>query len=345
VIVPQNPIVSLERRQIERIIRFKDLPYNPFRRSLYTVKQLMKGYDPNVPGKSLDEIIAVHYNRDKKMPSIHEALAQRIHDHAIDTALYRFAKPKGKERRKIIGVMGGHSKTRADKSYHLVAKLTWQLGREGFAIVSGGGPGIMEASNLGAYLSAYEKNTIVDRALEILSKSTDYHKDRPGYIRAAFEVRREFPNDSGESLAIPTWAYSDEPTGQFSSSIGKYFSNSIREDGLLAIAADGVVFAPGSAGTLQEIFQDATHNSYWTFKTRGPMVCLDPDFYLKPPSIYEVLKAQAHRADNLHGPYDDMVGVFATAEEIVDFIKAHPIRQEPGAAMQRTFGLSNLRIM
>jgi hypothetical protein len=201
----------------------------------------------------------------------------------------------------------------------------------------------MEASNLGAYLSTC-KSGAVDQALELLSKSADYKKDRKGYVNAAFEVRRRFPNDSGESLAIPTWAYSDEPTGQFSSWIGKYFSNSIREDGLLAIAADGIVFAPGSAGTLQEIFQDATHNSYWTFKTRAPMVFLDKEFFLKPPSIFEVLKAQAHRADNLHGPYDDMVGVFDTAEEIVDFIKAHPIRQEPGAPLGRTFGLSNLQL-
>jgi predicted Rossmann-fold nucleotide-binding protein len=335
--------LKLERRQIEKIIRFKDIPYNPFRRGLYTVKELMKGYNPDVPGESLDEVIADHYNRDKKLPSIHEALAQRIHDHAIDTALYRFAKPKPEHRRKLIGIMGGHSRTRADKIYQLVAHLTWQLRQEGFAIVSGGGPGIMEAANLGAYLSSY-KSDAVDQAIEILSKNTNYKNDRRAYINAAFEVRKKFPEDSGESLAIPTWAYSDEPMGQFSSWIGKYFSNSIREDGLLAIAADCVVFAPGSAGTLQEIFQDATHNSYWTFKTRAPMVFLEKDFYSKLPSIFDVVKAQAHRPDNLHGPYDDMVEVCATAEEIVDFIRAHPIRYEPGVAPKRTFGVTNLRL-
>ena len=108
---------SLDERAIRRIIRFKGLPYDPFRRSLYTVAELMEGYNPNVPGKSLDDIIAEHYQcHNKSMPDIHEALAQRIHDHAIDMALYRFSKPKGKQRRKIIGVMGGHSKTRGDKT-------------------------------------------------------------------------------------------------------------------------------------------------------------------------------------------------------------------------------------
>jgi hypothetical protein len=100
-----NAITGLERRQIEKLIRFKNLPYNPFRHSLYTVKELMRGYNPEVPGKSLDEVIAQHYNRGKKMPNIHEALAQRIHDHAIDTALYRFAKSGSIERRRIVGVM------------------------------------------------------------------------------------------------------------------------------------------------------------------------------------------------------------------------------------------------
>ncbi len=336
---PQSD-ANLDRKRIEKIIRFKDLPYNPFRRSLYTVKELMKGYNPDVPGKSLDEVIADHYNHDKKMPSIHEALAQRIHDHAIDEALYRFAKPSKGGRRKIIGVMGGHSKTRADKSYQLIAKLTWQLRQEEFAIVSGGGPGIMEAANLGAYLSSY-KSDAVEQAIEILSKSTDYKKDRKGYINAAFEVRRKFPKDSGESLAIPTWAYSDEPTGQFSSRIGKYFSNSIREDGLLAIAADGVVFAPGSAGTLQEVFQDATHNSYWTFNTRGPMAFLDRDFFSREPSIFAVVKAQASLGSD---PYDDLVDLFSTAEEIVEFIKAHPMRMKPGTTLKRTFGFSRLHL-
>jgi hypothetical protein len=158
--------------------------------------------------------------------------------------------------------------------------------------VSGGGPGVMEAANLGAYLSSYE-SAAVDESVEILKKSPDYTK-RTEYIAAALKVRKKFKKDSGTSLAIPTWAYSDEPTGQFFSWIGKYFSNSIREDGLLAIAADGIVFAPGSAGTLQEVFQDAAHHSYWSFNTRAPMIFLDQDkSYSKSPSILDVVKYQA----------------------------------------------------
>ena len=53
----------------------------------------------------------------------------------------------------------------------------------------------------------------------------------------------------GPSLAVPTWFYGHEPSNLFASHIAKYFSNSIREDTLLAVALYGIVFAPGSAGT------------------------------------------------------------------------------------------------
>jgi hypothetical protein len=54
----------------------------------------------------------------------------------------------------------------------------------------------------------------------------------------------------GESLAVPTWYYGQEPTTPFATKIGKYFQNSLREDGLITIAAHGIIFAQGKAGTL-----------------------------------------------------------------------------------------------
>ena len=65
-----------------------------------------------------------------------------------------------------------------------------------------------------------------------------------------------------------------EPISLFASHIAKYFSNSIREDGLLAVATAGIVFAPGGAGTMQEIFQDGAQNAYRVFG-RSPMAFLD----------------------------------------------------------------------
>ncbi len=337
---------AAERRAIERIIRFKELPYNPFRTRLYTVKELMAGYDPAHPGRSLDERIAKHFNGRPKSgrahPNVHEALAQRIHDHAIDSALYRFAQPAGRPRRKLVGIMGGHSLTRDHDIYRLVATLAWSLRQEGYSIVTGGGPGVMEAANLGAYLSGYRVED-VNSAVEVVKQAPDYGKDPTAYIAAATQVRKNFSRDSGESLAIPTWAYANEPTGQFSSLIGKYFANSIREDGLLAIASDGVIFAPGSEGTMQEVFQDACHNAYWTFGTRAPMVFLDnkDSFFTSPPSIFDVVQAQASRQKP---PYASLVAVYTDIPAIVEFIKTNPPAPKPGAPAVRTFGLTNLKL-
>ena len=309
-----------EREIIRRVIRFDGLPYNPFRETLYTVKELMAGY----PDETLDQRIAEHYKaHGGNLPDVHEALAQRIHDHAIDSAVQSFVSSDERSSKRIVGVMGSHSTARdVDGDYSRVVKIGWNLARRGFVVVTGGGPGMMEAANLGAYMSEREEKDLMD-ALKTLSAFPDYTKDPKGYVNAASAIRAKY-TDSRQSLAIPTWAYSDEPTGLFSSAIGKYFSNSIREDGLLGIAQWGVVFARGSAGTLQEIFQDAAHNSYWSTGFRGPMVFLDAGFFTAPPSIFDVLQNRA-RLDK----WGDMVSVCSSSEAAVEFILSHPRVPQP----------------
>ena len=68
--------------------------------------------------------------------------------------------------------------------------------------------------------------------------------------------------DAGRSISIPTWFYGHEPTNVFATDIAKYFSNALREDTLLHRCEGGVVFLPGQAGTVQEIFQAVTENFY-----------------------------------------------------------------------------------
>ena len=77
---------------------------------------------------------------------------------------------------------------------------------------------------------------------------------------------------------MPTWFYGHEPPTPFATDIAKYVSNALREDGLLAIARHGVVYAPGEAGTLQEVFQDAAQNAYRTHGWFSPMCFLDLPF-------------------------------------------------------------------
>ena len=128
----------------------------------------------------------------------------------------------------------------------------------------------MEAANLGAYL-ATEDSGAVENAVAILARSPEFGE--PGYHEQALKVMENYPVGH-DSLAIPTWFYGHEPSNLFATRIAKYFSNGIREDVLLAVSIHGVVFAPGSAGTTQEVFMDATQNHYATFGWYSPMVFL-----------------------------------------------------------------------
>ena len=74
-------------------------------------------------------------------------------------------------------------------------------------------------------------------------------------------VRARWPGATAGS-AIPTWFYGHEPPNVFAGGIAKFFQNSVREATLLRRCDGGIVFLPGAAGTVQEIFQDACENYY-----------------------------------------------------------------------------------
>ena len=131
-------------------------------------------------------------------------------------------------------------------------------------------------------------------------------------------MRERYPNGT-DSLAIPTWFYGHEPTNQFASHVAKYFSNSIREDGLLALANHGVVFTPGSAGTVQEVFQDATQNHYGTFELTSPMVFLNADFWTNDLPVKSLItKLAGDRA------YANLIAFVNTPEEVLNFLSENP---------------------
>jgi len=293
----------------------KNLPYNPFRSRMYNWQDLLKkapGYSINI-----DLVIYEHFFCSKFNPSINEALWQRIHDHAMDDALRGLIEPnhKGETSKKIIGIMGGHSVLRTDPNFIKVAHTARLLSSNGYFIASGGGPGIMEASNLGAYFGNYNKEEL-DDALVLLEKSPHYNDD--GYADAALQVLDKYPNGN-ENLAIPTWFYGHEPSNVFANHIAKYFSNSIREDTLLAISTYGIIFAPGSAGTTQEIFMDAAQNHYCTFNFYSPMIFLGIERYTKQTKIFELITQLSEGME-----YGKLLHLTDEPEDVLEFIKGHP---------------------
>jgi predicted Rossmann-fold nucleotide-binding protein len=284
-------------------------PYDVRPQRLYTRDDLMAGWhrgadhSMTLDGRIYDYVKA-HGGR---APDVDEGLAQRTHDHYIDVALARFL---AKVNRPVVGIMGGSRTVAADPNYRHVVRLAAALTQRGYLVVGGGGLGIMEAANLGAYLadrSAAER----EEAVDVLAAAPPYAEDPPGYIGVEVDIRERFA-PGGQSLAIPTWVNPGEPISQFASHIAKYFSNSIREDGMLAVATGGIVFAPGGAGTMQEIFQDAAQNADRIFG-RSPMAFLDTEHYCVQTGLYTALERQARRLG-----FTDLLSVGDEPEQILE---------------------------
>lgn len=299
---------------------FPELPglaFDPYRPHLYLQGELLAGWEPGDAASFDDALDSRIYRWSARHgkgvnPPVLDALARRLHDHAVDDALDEFL--AGRDA--VVAVMGGHSVVRTDAAYRTVAELGRAMAQEGWTVATGGGPGAMEAANLGAWLAPYA-DTALDRALDVLSTEVDYRRP-DAYLTAGRRVLDEF-TVGAESLAVPTWFYGHEPTNQFATHVAKYFANSIREDGLLALARRGVVFAPGAAGTTQEVFQDAAQNHYAVFGDASPMVFLDRAFWTERLPAEPLLRRLAGEH-----PYAALIGTADTAAEAMDFLRAHP---------------------
>lgn len=300
-------------------------PFDPFRVSLYTPEELLDGFDVGHPesyAKTPDAVIYAHY-KDPNNSGLDDVLARRIHDFSIGDALDdNIAAWAGEG---VVGIMGGHSVPRGTPAYVAAAQLSRTLAREGFLVVTGGGPGVMEAGNLGVYVAPHSDDALDDAIREL---ATAPAHDDPNYLVPSFRIRQKFPpppKRAFRSLGVPTWFYGHEQPNIFATYIAKYFENSVREEGLLAIASRGVIFAEGSAGTLQEIFQNACQNYYRSYRQSAVAMILFGVDYWNPPGdgtagrskkVYPLLMKVAAEAGFAH-----LVRVTDSIEEIAAMIR------------------------
>lgn len=270
-----------------------------FRSHLYTAHDL---YDEYVPGhpetlqKCFDTRVYRHYLKTGKFPSnIREALARTLHDHSISDCLHNLLDTWPVK--SLVGVMGGHSLRRDEPGFAQIARLGKQLTEEGCMMISGGGPGAMEATHLGAWMAGRNELELLD-ALHILRTAPDFTSS--AWLDTAMRTRMRYPQNDYMSLGIPTWLYGHEPATPFATHIAKYFDNSIREDGILTIAMGGIIYTPGSAGTLQEIFQEAVQNHYLSYGLSSPMIFLGKDYWNREMPVWPLLQDLVERGKYQH---------------------------------------------
>jgi predicted Rossmann-fold nucleotide-binding protein len=292
----------------------------------------MSGFDPLHPesfAKTLDFQIYHSYVAEGGAMSENyfASMMQSLHDNSITQALRVLLAGK-----RCVAIMGGHQLQRNEPLYEQITVLSRAFTRSGLLVASGGGPGAMEATHLGAAL-ANEPDEALPAALARLAE----HPSLPGILknmmaadatfdptviaaahgwyRPAVEIWRSLTSP-GASLAVPTWHYGHEPTSPLATHIAKYFQNSIREDGLLAIATQGIVFAPGKSGTIQEIFQDANQNYYRVFKVFSPMVLLDTHYWTVTHPVEPLMRSLFAPSD-----YERFILVTDSLEEAREFIE------------------------
>ncbi|MBQ1252947.1 MAG: hypothetical protein IIY05_01195 [Alistipes sp.] len=313
-VIPEQMINRLDNRcYIFPSIR---KPFNCFPAQLYDSASLYAGYQPECEasfGDCYDTRVYRHYVGKGKISSdISEMLARALHDHSVSDSLHEMLARY--DERRVVAVMGGHALLRTEDNYVKIAQISKQLTEMGYLMVSGGGPGAMEATHLGAWMAGREDDELLE-AVGML-RIAPHYKDE-GWLRSAFAVMEQFPcREDFCSIGMPTWFYGHEPATPFASHIAKYFDNSVREDGLLAIAKGGVIYTPGSAGTMQEIFQDAAQNHYETFGFASPMVFFGEEYWTRQVPVYELLKnlQQQGRYQNL------LLSITDDIDSVVDYI-------------------------
>jgi predicted Rossmann-fold nucleotide-binding protein len=271
-----------------------ELPFDPYRGSLYDADELYDGL-PNGYDATPDARIYAWSRQYVEKGDVSQSLAAALHDHAIADALRELPAD-----RPWVGVMGGHSVAREETTYRQAVLLGRSLARRGLTVATGGGPGAMEAANLGSQLSSYD-DSAVDAALVTLAEVPSFRPSITDWATVAMEVRGRYPGDGG--VSVPTWFYGHEPPNVFASRIAKYFSNAQREDVLLNRARGGIVYLPGAAGTVQEIFQAVTPNYYGDAATQVPMILVGAEHWSRDLPVWDVLRAlgqDRHLAASVH---------------------------------------------
>src|SRR5476649_2015332 len=148
------------------------LHFQPLRDRLYSFDELFTGFVASRPdsyAETVDFRIYLQYvTAGRYEPTDYfTAMMEAVHDNAIREATQDYL--KSASTKAAVAFMGGHDLPRNHPVYVQVAFLARELARRRFLPVSGGGPGAMEATHLGA-LHRNATPAALTRALEELGR-------------------------------------------------------------------------------------------------------------------------------------------------------------------------------
>lgn len=286
--LPNDLIDELREQGALIFPQLPQVPFNAYRPTLYRPAEL---YDAILAGdlytETTDAKIYSWATAQPQPSALNATLAMSLHDHSVSDALEELIEDVAPA--STVGIMGGHAVERGSDIYVGAARLASQLTLRGRTVLTGGGPGAMEAANLGAYLAGQYAE--LSHAIDHLSSAPSYRENETMWVATGLEVRSQL-RATGRSIGIPTWFYGHEPSNVFATAIAKYFSNAIREDVLLQHCRGGLIYLPGAAGTVQEVFQAATANYYSADPDQvSPMVFVGVEHWTKTLPVWPLVAA------------------------------------------------------
>ena len=293
----------------------KAVPFIVDPQEIYTTDKLYAGLDlgkPETFSQCYDQQVYNHFLAQGKVTDNPlEALARNLHDFCMMQSTKRLLAQYDKC--KVVAVMGGNAMRRDDAAYEKIARISKCLTEKGSLMVSGGGSGAMEATGFGAWMAGRNEEEFTEALSRLKVVPTQEDTD---YLQASFSIIKDYPQTTYRNLSIPTWLYGHEWTSPFATHIAKYFDNSTREDSILTIAKGGVIYSPGSAGTMQEIFQDAVQNHYLSFGYASPMIFIGEKYWTEEMPVYKLMEHLVNK-----GKYKNLLlSITDSIEQVINTI-------------------------